>query len=278
MTSRIHDSQASSRAIPVGAPVWSDSLTADLAADVAFYESLFGWKAVDAGEEFGHYTTFGIPDGTEGGRAVMGIMPCPPDAQPSRVWNVHFSVEDCDAVTARARALGADVMIEPEDMGGRLRFSMLKDPQGAEFGLVEMREAGSGFGVWGEPNSVGWIEYRLDGVPAEAMRFYTDLLGWKITTPPWEDKANDKPYAALSAAGDEREFGGCHASEGFELGLPAQWTVMLGVEDADDVCERAVELGGSIAGQPMDVPGLRIAGIAAPSGTIAGIMSPRPWE
>jgi uncharacterized protein len=264
--------------IPEGAPVWSDSLTSDLAADVAFYQSLFGWTAVDAGEAFGHYTTFGVPDGSEGGRPVMGIMPCPPGADPSRVWNVHFRVADCDEATARARQLGAEVSIEPQDMGGMLRFSMLKDPHGVDFGLVQMSAAGRGFGVWGEPNSIGWLEYRVDGVPADAMRFYRDLLGWHITTPPWEDDANPKPYASVGAAGDEREFGGCHASEGFELGLPPQWNAMLVVEDADAVCERAVELGGSIAGEPTDVPGLRIAGIAAPSGTIAGVMAPRPWE
>jgi predicted enzyme related to lactoylglutathione lyase len=226
--------------IPEGAPVWSDSLTSDLAADVAFYEALFGWTAVDAGEDMWHYTTFGIPDGSEGGRPVMGIMPCPPDMEPSRVWNVHFRVDDCDAATARARGLGAEVLSEPQDIGEMLRSAMFRDPQ--------------------------------------AMQFYRDLLGWKIATPPWEDESNQKPYAALSAAGGEREFGGCHASDGFELGLPPQWNAMLVVEDADAVCERAVELGGSIAGEPMDVPGLRIAGIAAPSGTIAGIMSPRPWE
>ncbi|MFG3339573.1 VOC family protein [Glycomyces sp. NPDC048151] len=264
--------------ISLGAPIWSDSLTADLAADTAFYKALFGWKATDAGEDFGHYTTFGVPDGSEGGRPVMGIMPCPPGMEPSRVWSVQFSVADCDAATAKARELGAQVTIEPEDMGGMLRFSMLKDPQGAEFGLVQMHEPGAGFGVWGEPNSVGWVEYRLDGVPADAMKFYADLLGWNVATPPWEEAANEKPYAAVSAAGSEREFGGCHASEGFELSLPAQWSVMLGVEDADEVCEKAVELGGTVAAEPMDVPGLRIAGIAAPSGTIAGVMSPRPWE
>ncbi|MEU5157130.1 VOC family protein [Glycomyces sp. NPDC021274] len=264
--------------IPVGAPVWSDSLTSDLAADVAFYQALFGWTAVDAGEDFGHYTTFGVPDGSEGGREVMGVMPCPPGAEPSRVWNLHFKVEDCDAATARARELGAAVTNEPEDMGGMLRFSMLNDPNGAAFGLVQMHEPGSGFGVWGEPNSVSWAEYRIDGVPAEAMRFYADLLGWNVATPPWEVASNPKPYAALSAAGDAREFGGCHAAEGWELELPPQWNVMVAVDDAARACEQAVALGGSVAAEPMEVPGLQIAGIATPSGTIVGVQSPRAWE
>ncbi|MCC3765764.1 VOC family protein [Glycomyces sp. TRM65418] len=265
--------------IPVGAPIWADSLTTDLEADTRFYMRLFGWTSVDTGEDFGHYTTFGLPDGSSGpGRAVTGIMPCPPDMPPSQMWNLQFRVDDCDAATRRARELGGTVVSEPEDVGSLLRFSMVADPYGASFGLVEPKEPGSGFEAWGEPNSIGWVEYRYDGVPAEGMRFYTALLGWNVTTPPWENPSSPKPYAALSAAGSEREFGGCHASDAWELELPPAWNVMVQVDDAVAMCERAVELGGSVAAEPLEVPGLMIAGIAVPSGTVVGIQSPRGWE
>lgn len=265
--------------IPVGAPIWADSLSADLEADTRFYEQLFGWNSLDAGEDFGHYTTFGLPGGSPGlGRPVTGIMPCPPGMPPSQMWNLQFRVDDCDAATDRAGELGGVVVAAPEDVGEMLRFAMLTDPNGASFGLVEAKDPDTGFGAWGEPNSVAWVEYRHDGVPAEAMRFYAGLLGWNITTPPWEDAANPKPYAALSAAGSDREFGGCHAAEDWERELRPVWSVMLAVDDADAKCARAVELGGSIAAEPMVVPGLLIAGIRTPSGTIVGIQSPRAWQ
>jgi predicted enzyme related to lactoylglutathione lyase len=265
--------------IPVGAPIWADSLTADIEADTRFYEQLFGWTSLDAGEDFGHYTTFGISDGSPGlGRAVTGIMPSPPGMPPSNYWNLQFRVEHCDTATERAVELGGAEVTAPEDVGEMLRFAMLTDPFGASFGLVEAKESDTGFGAWGEPNSVAWVEYRHDGVPAEAMQFYADLLGWNVTVPPWEDASNPKPYVALSAAGSDREFGGCHAAEGWELNLPPVWSVMLQVEDAVATCERAKELGGSVAAEPMVVPGLLIAGITAPSGTIIGIQSPRAWE
>lgn len=265
--------------IPLGAPIWSDSLTSALEADTRFYERLFGWASADAGEDLGHYTTFGIPDGSaEPGRPVMGIMPCPPGMPPSRVWHLQFKVASCDEATEKAVALGASLSEEPQNVGDMLRFSMLTDPHGAPFGLVEALDPETGFGAFGEPNSVAWVEYHYDGVPAEAMRFYEQLLGWQVVTPPWEDADNPKPYAALSPAGAEREFGGCHAADGFELNLPPQWSVMVAVEDADETCENAAELGGSVSAPPMDVPGLRVAGIAAPSGTSVGIMSNRPWE
>lgn len=261
--------------IPLGAPVWAESLTNDLAADTAFYEGLFGWTSADSGEAFGHYTTFSLPGGE--GREAMGLMPCPPGMAPSRTLSLHFGTADCDATAAKAKTLGAAVIAEPQDVADMLRFAMLLDPQGASFGLVEGKAPGTGFGAWGERNAVSWAEYHYDGVPAEAMRFYADLLGWEITTPPWADADDPKPYAALRAAGSEREFGGCHAAEGFELTLPYRWSVMIAVDDADDTCARARQLGGSVAGEPMDVPGLRIAGVAAPGGTVVGVMSDRPW-
>ncbi|WP_030157344.1 VOC family protein [Glycomyces sp. NRRL B-16210] len=265
--------------IPTGAPIWSDSLTSALEADTRYYERLFGWVSADAGEELGHYTTFGIDDGSPApGRPVMGIAPCPPGIAPSRTWNLHFKVENCDAAAEKAVALGAALNAEPQGVGGRFRFAMLTDPNGASFGLVQALAQDTGFGAYGEPNSVAWAEYHYDGVPQEAMRFYAALLDWDVVTPPWEDAANPKPYAALSPAGTEREFGGCHAAEGFELNLPPQWSVMVAVEDADETCERSAELGGSVAAPPMDVPGLRVAGVAAPSGTMVGIMANRAWE
>lgn len=259
--------------IPLGAPIWSDSLTSDLKADSPFYEHLFGWSSVNAGEEFGDYTTFSLPGG-DAGREVMGIMPCPPGAEASRIWNLHFRVADCNAATEKAQELGATLVEGPDEMAGMLRFAMLNDPNGASFGLLEALAPGTGFGAFGEPGAIGWAEYNYDGVPAEAMRFYADLLGWSVVTPPWEAADNPRPYAALSPAEGEREFGGCHAAEAFELGMGAQWSVMVSVEDADATCDRAVELGGSVAAPPMDVPGLRVAGVAAPGGTTVAIMAP----
>lgn len=265
--------------IPVGAPIWADSLTADLEADTRFYEQLFGWTSVNAGKDFGDYTTFGIPAGPDGPwRAVTGIMPCPPGMPPSHSWNLQFKVENCEAATELALKLGGTEVTGPQDVGEMLRFAMLTDPYGASFGLVEAKEPDTGFGAWGEPNSVTWVEYRHDGVPAEAMQFYADLLGWNVAIPPWEDASNPKPYTALSAAGSDREFGGCHAAEGWELHLPPVWSVMVAVDDAGAKCREATELGGTIAAEPMVVPGLLIAGIAAPSGTVVGIQSPGTWE
>lgn len=48
---------------------------------------------------------------------------------------------------------------------------------------------------------------------------------------------------------------------------------MVQVANVDEICAKARELGGSVMGEPTDVPGSRIAGIEKPTGTIVSIAS-----
>ncbi|GAB3221563.1 VOC family protein [Glycomyces halotolerans] len=251
--------------VPIGAPTWADSLSADIATDAAFYRRLFGWTAADSGEDGYHYHTF-----FKDGRAVMGVAPAPPGEAASRTWNLHFRIGNCAEATAEAARLGGKVAMEPTDFSDQLRFSMILDPNGAAFGLVEPVDAAAAFEAFGEVGAVSWAEYGVDGVPSEAMRFYADLLGWEVTVPPWESPDNPRPYAAVRTAEGEGEFGGCHAlDEGDDE--PAQWYAMVRVEDVEALCAKATELGGSVPGPPVEVPGAKIAGIATPTDTIVSV-------
>ena len=53
---------------------------------------------------------------------------------------------------------------------------------------------------------------------------------------------------------------------------PAFWNVSFAVVDTDATAARAVELGGSLLMEPMDMPGVgRIAGLSDPCGASFGI-------
>jgi len=56
-------------------------------------------------------------------------------------WLVYFAVEDCDAMTAKAQSLGANVMKPADDIPGVGRFSILIDPQGAAFAIIKLVNA-----------------------------------------------------------------------------------------------------------------------------------------
>ena len=125
-----------------GSMAWNELWTRDTTGACAFYKDLFGW-----GEQVGEvggtfYTTF-----TRAGRPVAGMVRTPEQwgGMPP-YWLVYFSVERCDASSENARRLGGSVKVAPIDVAirvpspdvpGAVRVSVLRDPQGAVFGIVE---------------------------------------------------------------------------------------------------------------------------------------------
>jgi predicted enzyme related to lactoylglutathione lyase len=116
---------------------WNEVMTRDAEADKAFYPAVFGWDA-------GRPSFEGAPESYTvwelAGKPVGGMMQMAGDFFPPEVpahWNVCFAVADCDATVARARELGATVVMEPMDMPIG-RFAGLIDPQGASFTVMQM--------------------------------------------------------------------------------------------------------------------------------------------
>jgi predicted enzyme related to lactoylglutathione lyase len=115
-----------------GAFCWNE-LQSHAASQVkGFYQAVFGWEGRTS--DFG-----GIPytEWLRDGDSVAGMMAMPPtvpdDVAP--FWLVYFSVENCDESVARARAIGAEVLVPPfASPAGR--FSVLQDPLGASFAVI----------------------------------------------------------------------------------------------------------------------------------------------
>jgi predicted enzyme related to lactoylglutathione lyase len=57
----------------------------------------------------------------------------PADVPP--YWMPYFAVADVDATAERAAVLGATVVLPPTDVPDGPRLSVLRDPQGAVFGV-----------------------------------------------------------------------------------------------------------------------------------------------
>ena len=108
--------------------------TQDLAKAKQFYSSLFGWNLQDVPmADGGNYTLIGVGDGTGG-----GMMTCPdPNAPPG--WMAYVGVDDIDASTQKARALGAKVLQDVMKVGEYGWMSLIQDPTGA---VLAMWKAG----------------------------------------------------------------------------------------------------------------------------------------
>ncbi|MBV6697929.1 VOC family protein [Kitasatospora aureofaciens] len=111
-----------------GALGWVELLTRDAPGAAAFYPAVFGWS-VTASEQ---YTQWGLNGADFGGMLVMDDR-FPPQVPPH--WLPYFSVADVDGTVARATALGADVLMPATDVPDGPRIAVLRDAQGAAFGV-----------------------------------------------------------------------------------------------------------------------------------------------
>jgi hypothetical protein len=120
-----------------GAYCWTELSTRDTDAAVEFYGAVFGWRAETGDMEAMPYTEF-----KNGDRSVAGMMTMP-DEMPADVppfWMPYFEVTDPDQTTTEAAALGGEVVAPPMDIPEVGRFAVLRDPQGALFGVIRTAE------------------------------------------------------------------------------------------------------------------------------------------
>jgi len=113
-----------------GVFVWDELGTTDVDGAQRFYEQVFGWTTKDMGDDFGGYRIFHRADAQIGG-LMANQQPSIPAA-----WTPYVAVEDPDGCCKKATGLGAEVLVEPMDVPTVGRFAILKDPQGAVFGII----------------------------------------------------------------------------------------------------------------------------------------------
>ena len=115
-----------------GTLCWADLSTPDQARAAEFYKALFGWEIAPGQDSSGYLH---IKNGEE---FIGGIPPAQfrdPNTPPH--WLGYYLVKDCDASTAKAKELGANVYMSPTTMEGVGRWSVIADPQGAVCALFQ---------------------------------------------------------------------------------------------------------------------------------------------
>ncbi|MEU1196416.1 VOC family protein [Streptomyces sp. NPDC005813] len=118
-----------------GALGWVELLTRAPGPVTDFYTRVFGWT-VNPSEQ---YTQWGIAGDDFGGMLTLDEK-FPPEV-PSH-WLPYFAVEDVDATAHAAVAAGGSMLMEPTTVPEGPRIAVLKDPQGAPFGVHTAGEEG----------------------------------------------------------------------------------------------------------------------------------------
>lgn len=106
--------------------------TPDLGRAKEFYGNLFGWKLVDEPMPGGgSYTMIQPGEGTGGG--MYATTETPP------AWLAYVAVEDIGDATARARSLGAKIVIDGQTVGEFGWMTVFTDPTGAMLAMWQPR-------------------------------------------------------------------------------------------------------------------------------------------
>ncbi len=115
-----------------GAFSWSELLTPDPQAALAFYGQLFGWTSEDMDMGSGSYHVIKAGD-----TSIGGVMAPPPGSEGMPpMWGVYVTVDDIDATAAKCVALGGKVLMPPMEVKTVGRMAVLQDPQGAVFNAI----------------------------------------------------------------------------------------------------------------------------------------------
>ena len=114
---------------------WNELVTRDIDQAKQLYSSVFDWSADTSEAGPTTYTEWKL-----GGRSIGGMLQMNddwPDDIPSH-WMVYFAVADCDATAGHAADLGGTVRVEPTDIPDVGRFTVIVDPQGAQFSVISL--------------------------------------------------------------------------------------------------------------------------------------------
>jgi predicted enzyme related to lactoylglutathione lyase len=246
---------------------WVDLAATDIEKQSTFYEDLFGWRHEDVPSFPGAppYRMF-----TQNGKLVTGAGPQPPDlaGMPS-MWNSYVTVDDAEAVIAKAEGLGGEVVMPLMDIEGFGRMVGVADPTGGVLFFWQPM-GNSGAEVFGEHGTIVWNDLNTRDM-AVVADYYEALFGWKID----RSSENDSEYWSFEVDG-EAEGGIMLMGEQFPAEVPAHWLVYFAVDDARDIVEKAKALGGKAEMEPVEIPVCIFCVLSDPEGATFAVMQMKP--
>lgn len=115
--------------------------------------------------------------------------------------------------------------------------------------------------------------------PAKVAPFYREVLGWSVATG-GDHLPNGARYGMIGRA-DGGQAGGVLTMSGdmCEQGARPAWLIYFDVDDTDEACAKAQELGAAVQMPPVTMDNVgRMAMLADPQGTSFYVITPTPPE
>ena len=249
--------------LPLGRFAWHDLMTTDVERARSYYADLLGWTCEDT--EIPGFGTYPVIRAV--GRSWGRLARIKPEAPPH--WLSHVIVEDADAASARAEALGGRTLFPPTDVPDMGRFTVIAGPAGAPVSAWRPANPEDDGDAPMLPGAFCWHQLLAVQPEAEA-RFFSDLFGWEASA----HEVGGQPYTLFQRKDTGKPAGGMlpkpPGSEG-----PSSWLAYVAVENADATAARVRELGGSVWVEPTDIPGMgRFLVTSDPAGAMIAFIQP----
>jgi len=253
-----------------GKIVWHDLLTDTPADTKAFYGELFEWSFEPLDVIGANYTLIRHQGRLIGGMVDQNQLPNEADISQ---WVVVLSVGDVAAASRAVAGAGGTVLTPPTSLGGRGTISVVADPDGAVFAMLQTDGEDPADDL-GKPQVGGFLWDELWSADASAaVSFYQGLAEFKVEERQAGTQESPVTYNLLSSQGVPR------------LGIrqrpvddirPA-WASYLRVADEAgirDIVGRTGELGGRVLMPVTPRPaGGFVAVIAGPSGAAIALQT-----
>jgi uncharacterized protein len=167
-------------------------------------------------------------------------------------WMPHIQVADVAVSVQRALDLGGSALMHAKDAAGRSQWAVLRDPNGAAFGIipvvpVEAIPPSDGAAARDAEAPVGrlcWLDLTVSDASA-TCDFYRQVVGWSVQHVEMEDAG--ERYADYNMLGGDGNpaAGVCHA-RGVNVDLPPVWLIYLPVGDLAESLRRVQAEGGQV--------------------------------
>jgi predicted enzyme related to lactoylglutathione lyase len=256
----------------VGGVLSADIAVPDHERELRFYARVLSTGPQPLWREEDLMNNLGLP--------IIGLGPRSADHEHLPLqWMPHIQVADVAASVQRALALGGSALMEAKADDGTSQWAVLRDPNGAAFGIVPIIPAeaippGDGAAAHEGAPAVGRIAW-LDLTVADGSTtrdFYAQVVGWTAQNLEMED--GGERYADYTMlGGDGNPAAGVCYARGANAGLPPVWMLYLAVGDLAESLRRVQEEGGKIIKATQDGEGAFVyAAIQDPVGVYLALM------
>ncbi|HSA55446.1 MAG TPA: VOC family protein [Gemmatimonadaceae bacterium] len=236
--------------------VWYELTTPDPAAAQQFYPAITGWGTQAFDADYTMWTSRGVP--------YAGIFRLGPEQQEQGVppnWMPYIESSDVDETARLARSLGGAVVVEPGEIPDVGRFAVLRDPQGATFGIYRSHRASRAWDGSQVPGQFSWHELMATDY-TRAFAFYQRLFGWEKIDE--MDMGDGFTYFMYGKGG--KMYGGMFNRPPEMGSMPPFWLSYIFVKNVQQAVDIATKRGATLVRGPMPIPGGMIAILADPQG------------